>query len=355
MSGSEHLLHTLRSQGRFCGASGSPMYDELFGLVAADVEAGGVFASILSGHEDDPSREAVPLRLLGGLHRLVLDGRASALRRWYPSTGGTWDAESAWPEIMRTARDHTDTLRAALDQPPQTNEVGRSAALIGGLLRLNRGFDWPVRLFEIGSSAGLNLRADHYRYHYDGGQWGPVDSPVTIDDAWHGQLPPEDAVRIVERHGYDIAPIDVADTDGEMTALSYVWPDQAARLNRLRGAIAVARQVPAQLYRQRAGDAVAGLTLAGGALTVLWHSITWQYLSADEQAAIRDNVDALGAQADASSPFAHLTLEPARDGPGTPIKFLVRARRWPGGELEILGECHPHGAPVNWLGGVQDL
>jgi hypothetical protein len=348
MNGTEHLLHTLRSQGRFCGASGSAMYDELFELVATDVEAGGVFATILSGHENDPSREAVPLRLLGGLHRLVLDGRAPALRRWYPSTGGNWDAESAWPEILLTAANHTDALRAALGQPPQTNEVGRSAALIGGLLRINRGFGFPVRLFEIGSSAGLNLRADHYRYHYAGGQWGPVDSPVTIGDAWHGQLPPDGAVRIVERHGYDIAPIDVTGTDGEMTALSYVWPDQSARLDRLRGAIAVARNVPVRLVRQTAADAVAGLTLADGALTVLWHSITWQYLSDEERAATRDGIKALGEQADARSPFAHLTLEPARDGPGTPIKFLVRARSWPGGELETLGECHPHGPPVNW-------
>jgi hypothetical protein len=348
MNGAEHLLHTLRSQGRFCGASGSPMYDELFELVAADVEAGGVFATILSGHENDPSREAVPLRLLGGLHRLVLDGRAPALRRWYPSTAGTWDAETAWPEILLTAANHTDALRAALGQSPQTNEVGRSAVLIGGLLRINRGFGFPVRLFEIGSSAGLNLRPDHYHYHYAGGQWGPVDSPVTIDDAWHGQLPPEGAVRIVERHGYDIAPIDVTGTDGEMTALSYVWPDQSARLDRMRGAIAVARNVPARLVRQTAAEAVAGLTLADGALTVLWHSITWQYLSDEERTAIRDGINALGEQADARSPFAHLTLEPARDGPGTPIKFLVRVRSWPGGELEILGECHPHGPPVNW-------
>ncbi len=130
--------------------------------------------------------------------------------------------------------------------------------------------------------------------------------------------------------------------------LSYVWPDQSARLQRLRGAIAVARNVPARLTRQAAGDAVAGLTLGDGALTVLWHSITWQYLSAAEQAAVRGGVDALGAQAGASSPFAHLTLEPARDGPGSPLKFLVRARRWPGGELRVLAECHPHGPPVHW-------
>ncbi len=346
-----HMLHMLRSQGRFCAGSGSPMYGELFELVAGDVEAGGVFATILSGHKDAPSRQAVPLRLLGGLHRLVLDGRASELRRWYPSTGGSWDAGNAWPGILNAAAQHADPLRAALHQPPQTNEVGRSAALIGGLLHLNRGSDLPIRLFEIGSSAGLNMRADHYHYRYDGGQWGPVDSPVTIDDAWHGALPPDGTVRIVERNGYDIAPIDVTGADGEMTVLSYVWPDQGARLDRLRGAIAVARNVPAGLERRTAADAVAGLTLADGALTVLWHSITWQYLLDDERAAVRDGIEALGAQADAGSPFAHLTLEPARpaaQGPGAPLKFLVRARSWPGGELAILGECHPHGPPVNW-------
>lgn len=347
-AGAEHLLHMLRSQGRFCAGSGSPMYGELFELVARDVEAGGVFAAILSGHEEAPSRQAVPLRLLGGLHRLVLDGRARQLRRWYPSTGGAWDAASAWPEILRTAEDHRDRLRAALGQPPQTNEVGRSAALIGGLLRLDRGSGLPVRLFEIGTSAGLNLRADRYRYRYSGAQWGPGDSPVVIEDAWQGALPPDGPVRIVERSGYDIAPIDVTGTDGEMTVLSYVWPDQDARLDRLRGAIAVARNVPATLERRTASEAVAGLTLADGALTVLWHSITWQYLSPGERGAVRAHVDALAGRADARSPFAHLTMEPARAGPGAPIKFLVRARVWPGGDPQLLGECHPHGPPVDW-------
>jgi len=42
------------------------------------------------------------------------------------------------------------------------------------------------------------------------------------------------------------------------------------------------------------------------------------------------------------------TLEPARDGPGSALRFLVRARIWPGGQKQILAECHPHGPPVNW-------
>src|SRR5689334_1923552 len=324
------------------------MYGDLFELVAGDVEAGGVFATVLSGREDAPSRDAVPLRLLGGLHRLVLDGRAARLRRFYPSTGGAWDAGRAWPEILDTAAGNVDVLRAALGQPPQTNEVGRSAALIGGLLHINHEFGLPIRLYEVGSSAGLNLRGDHYRYGFAGGQWGPDDSAVRIDDAWRGALPPRRDLRIVARHGYDIAPIDVGEADGEMTVLSYVWPDQAARLARLHGAIEVARRIPAVLERRTAADAVAGLTLADGALTILWHSITWQYLSDDERAAIRAGIDALAAKAEESSPFAHLTLEPARDPDGG-LKFLARARSWPGGELRILGDCHPHGPPVNWL------
>src|SRR6202012_4596590 len=101
------------------------------------------------------------------------------------STGGTWDAAAAWPRITAAATSHAEALRASLGHPPQTNEVGRAAGLVGGLLRINHEFGFSIRLFEIGSSAGLNLRADHYRYAHNGGQWGPAESPVTIQDAWH--------------------------------------------------------------------------------------------------------------------------------------------------------------------------
>jgi hypothetical protein len=348
MSPDNRLLRSLQLQGQVCAGLGSPMYRDVLDRVAADVEAGGVFAAILAGHENDSGRLALPLRLLGGLHRLALDGRASALRRWYPSTGGQWDAEVAWPDIARAASDHAVYLRAALDQAPQTNEVGRSAALVGGLLILAHRFGLPIRLFEIGCSAGLNLRADYYRYRYPGGQWGPTDSPVTIDDAWRGQLPPAAALRIVARHGYDIAPLDATSRDGELTLLSYVWPDQPARLDRLRGAISIARRVPAPLQRRNAVDAVAGLDIAAGALTVLWHSITWQYLSADERSAVRAGIDALGAQARADSPFAHLMLEPQRRTTESAVEFTVRARSFPGDDDTLLAACSPHGPPVTW-------
>ena len=348
MSSESRLLRSLQLQGQICAGMGSPMYGDVLDRVTADVQAGGVFAAILAGHENDSGRLAVPLRLLGGLHRLALDGSAPQLRRWYPSAGGQWDAEAAWPDITLAASDHADRLRATLDQPPQTNEVGRAAALIGGLLILARRFALPVGLFEIGCSAGLNLRADHFRYRYPGGQWGPTDSPVTIDDAWRGQLPPAAALEIVERHGYDIAPLDATGQDGELTLLSYVWPDQPERLERLRGAISIARRVPAALQRRNAVDAVADLSVAAGTLTVLWHSIMWQYLSVDDQAAVRAAIDALGANARTDAPFAHLALEPQRRTPDAPVEFAVRARCWPGDDDTVLAVCSPHGPPVTW-------
>ena len=188
------------------------------------------------------------------------------------------------------------------------------------------------------------------RYHYDlgGVQVGPANSGMQLAPQWRGSPPPAGEIGFAGLHGCDVAPVDLRDPEQLLRLKAYVWPDQHTRLDRLRGAIAVARNVPAHLVRQTAADAVAGLRLADGALTVLWHSITWQYLSEDQRTAVRARVNALGALSETRSPFAHLTMEPARDGPGSPLKFLVRARRWPGGDLVVLGECYAHGAPVNW-------
>jgi hypothetical protein len=344
----EHLLTSLAVQARACEALGSTMYGELIDRVCADVSAGGVFADVLAGHEDDPGPSALALRLLGGLHRLVLDGRAPRLRRWYPSVGGHWDLGAAWADVVSTAASHMGAIRLALEQAPQTNEVGRSSALAGGLLLATAQYPLPIRLFEIGASAGLNLRADHYLYLHPRGQWGRDDSPVVIQDAWRGRVPARHDVRISERTGYDISPIDPTTREGELSLLSYVWPDMNARLRRLRGAIATARRVPAPVRRSGAADAIAGIRLSSGALTVLWHSVTWQYLSAAERATIHRGIDALGAQASTTSPFAHLSLEPRRREPGSPHEFLVRSCSWPGGRDVILASCTAHGPPVTW-------
>jgi hypothetical protein len=104
--------------------------------------------------------------MLGGGHALALSGRAPKLAAFYPSAGGTADpgptGQAAWAALRQTLAGQRDAVRSWLDGPPQTNEVGRAAARLGGLCHLAAVAALPVRLFEIGSSAGLNLRADHF-------------------------------------------------------------------------------------------------------------------------------------------------------------------------------------------------
>ncbi len=343
------MVALVREQAEACAALGSPLYAVLLQRVADDVESGGPAYGVLRGHEDDPGPSALALRLMGAVHRLVLEGRAAELAPFYPSVGGTADGAKSWPAFRDVVRAHNDELRRLLDQPPQTNEVGRAASLIGGLQHVVDRWPGPVRLFEIGASAGLNLRADRFRVQRsDGTGAGPVDSPVVLADAWRGPRPPDLPLRVVERRGCDTSPLDPTTEDGRLRLTSYVWPDQRARLERLRGALQIASRVPASVVPQSARDFVADLQIVPGTTTVVWHSIMWQYLDDQEASDVEARLEDLGDTADGDARLAHLALEPRRRTPSSDHEVLVMLRMWPDGDERILGSAAPHGIPTTW-------
>jgi hypothetical protein len=337
----------LRWQADACRELGSPLYGDLLQHAAADLLAGGPTAAILRDHLDDKLSTVLALRLLGGAHALALSGRAPELAAWYPSTGGTTDSQPgsprAWAALRQTLAGHSDELRRWLEHPPQTNEVGRAAALLGGLRYICAEAGLPVRLVEVGASAGLNLRADYFCVPGPAGSYGDPDSPVVLAGGWQGDAPPDARIEIVERTGGDLAPVDPLSAAGQLTLTAYVWPDQADRLSRLRGAIRVAGQVPADLRKEPASDTLARTKLAAGTWTVLWHSIFRQYLDEAQRAELADGIEALGAAATPSARFAHLYLEQSRAG-GCPVTLTT----WPGGVRRILGSAPAHGLPVRW-------
>ncbi len=346
----ERTARRFERQALACEALGSPLYAGLLRSAARDLLAGGPTADVLDGHLDDPGRTALALRMLGGVHALVLTGRAPELAAFYPSAGGAADpgagSERAWPAMRRVLAGQADEVRAWLAHPPQTNEVGRGAALIGALCLLAVQASLPVRLVEIGASAGLNLRADQFRITGGGSSYGPVSSPVQMADSWLGTAPAARPLDVISRIGGDLAPIDPVSQDGRLRLSAYVWADQVARFGRLRGACDLAAQIPADLRAEPAIDTIAGIKLEPGTWTVLWHSIMWQYLSVDQQIAIRSAIETVGTAATNSARFAHVYLELVKGSSDTPIEMVT----WPGGVSRRLGTAPPHGIPVIWSG-----
>lgn len=347
---SHPLSEMFRVQARNC-LTVSPLSASLLAAAADDLDAGGPAAAVMAASAHDPANSAPQLRLLGALHRLVLERRAPGLAMHYPSVGGTAPVREAWPAARDVLREHGDILADYVSRPVQTNEVGRCAVLLGGLLVVSQRFALPVRLLEIGASAGLALNFDRYAYPIDARVLGQPDSGCRLERPWRGYPPADlsDPVHILDRHGCDPAPIDGTTTEGRLTLTSYVWADWTERLERLRSALAIAAEHPVTVERSRAAPWLAHRLgwPRPGAVTVVWHSIVWQYIDRVEQAEIEELFAAAGARATDTAPLAVLDFEHVGDVDRRG-RFELRLTTWPGGRQERLATAAAHGIPTTW-------
>jgi hypothetical protein len=291
----------------------------------------------------DSFKDALPLRLTGGLHALVRRGDAPALALLYPPNRLP-DAEALWAAVRPVLAD--PALLPWLDGAPQTNEVGRSAVLMGGLLALAELFPGPMDLLELGASAGLNLLLDRYGYDLGETKAGDPHSPLQLRPEWKGPPPPRGIVTIVRRRGVDLNPLDVRH-DGERL-LAYVWPDQQARLAQLEAALSIAAANPPPLDRDDAAawlEPRLGEPCESGTIRVVLHSIAFQYFPPETKARIEAALAEAGGRAGSEAPLAWLRYEfDERDE-----KIALRLRTWPGGDERLLAYGHPHGASIRWL------
>ena len=178
-----------------------------------------------------------PLRLLAGLHYLVLGG------------------EGSWDDVDALLDGRAEFLaRFAAEQPVQTNEVARAGPLLRGLAALGRE---RIDLLELGTAAGLLLYLDRYGYDHDG------------------------RFEIVRRRGIDRHPIDVTTDEGARLLESFVWPDQTERVERLRAAIEIVRRDPPELI---SGDYVDLVSSLVDEETVVMSCVTTMYLGDERYA-----------------------------------------------------------------------
>ncbi|HEX7656428.1 MAG TPA: DUF2332 domain-containing protein [Sphingomonas sp.] len=344
MASEENNRGAFMIQEFYCRQMDAPIYARLCTAIAEGLTRDTQTGARLLDWPGEPTRDALPLRFIGGLHSLVLAGRDAELAAIF--SGEISDRQAVIAGLLGALRRHDAALLPWLDGPPQTNEPGRSGALMLGLMEIARRCGPKLDILEIGSSAGLNLLIDRYRIDMGGTVVGPADSPVAIVPDWSGPAPAPVPIEIVGIRGCDVHPMDATDPAVEARLAAYIWAEKPERRERLRQAIAMLRDKGVQLERADAADWIEARLAEPqikGVTRVLMHSVVWQYLPDATAERIKAAMSAAGERATVDRPLGWVMMEPDR----ALAQQVVRVRTWPtGAPPKIIATTHSHAAWV---------
>jgi hypothetical protein len=337
---------SFRIQAGYCTAMAAPITARVSTVLGESLTRDSETGRRVLDWPGEPVADALVLRLIGGLHALYRRGVPEIA----PVFGGAVTDEAEIAAILRDVfLDHDAELLPWLDGPPQTNEAGRSAGLMTGILHLAARYGPGFEVLEIGSSAGLNLLIGHYRFDLGGVRAGPADSPVEIRPEWRGPPPPDAPVEILSARGADIQPLDLSGARDAERLQAYCWVENTERQARLEKTIAMVRAQGVDLVQGDAADWVEARLAEpqpDGVTRVLMHSVVWQYLPDVTRQRIADAMLAAGQRATPGRPLGWVMMEPNRDL----HRHEVRVRGWPGDTpMELVALTHAHGAWVEAL------
>lgn len=201
------------AQAGFCRQLGAPFTAAVCEASAlAFADSPSETAAAVRHWPGEPMADALMMRVTGAFNALVRAGQAPELAPLYPPAAlpPVPDLAAAITRLLADpARDRR--VLSWLAGPPQTNEVGRAGVLMPGLMVIADACHLPLRLFELGCSAGLNLNLDRFGYDLGGLRCGDQASPVHLSPTWQGPPPPVAPIAVTARAGVDIAPLDVTD------------------------------------------------------------------------------------------------------------------------------------------------
>jgi hypothetical protein len=248
--------------------------------------------------------------------------------------------DQLWEALSDVLTPEADFIDDFINSAPQTNEVRRQAAILTAGHYLTGIQNLPIQTFELGASAGLNLKWDRAAMVTDQGQLGSGDPILTLRPDWTGPLPQTPAPRIKAAHGVDLNPLSPA-RDG-LRLRAYLWPDQPHRLTLTDAAIAHADTPVDQ------ADAIDWLedhlTPVPGHWRMIYSTVAWQYFPAQSQARGTKMIEQAGAAATDDTPLAWFQMEADDQIPGAAMTL----RLWPGDRHVTLGRVDFHGRWLNY-------
>jgi len=324
---------------------GSQLYAGILEHALAEYRGRGPLHAFFERDGESATLSTPAIRLMGALHYLALTGEAPELAKHLPSCGGDRDARAAWRAGSALLETRADRIAELYAQTPQTNEVARAIVLLGGLCVLARAYRLPVRLFEIGASAGLITRLDRYFYSGTDWHWGDASSPLRLHGDVKSGRPRLEALTIVERAACDLHPLDIGNAEHRIRLLSFVWADQLDRIERLRAAFEAAARLA---FVVEEADMFAWLrervSPKAGTATVVMHSLTAEHLSREQRAELVAAIAQIGERASADAPVAWLRLELNYASKG----YETTLTTWPGAREQLIARSTAHAQGIEW-------
>lgn len=351
----------------------APLYSHLAKRVAQEPD----IAKMLTAAA--PTQQ-LPVLLFAGVHYLLLAKPQDPLAAHYPNMRSDpplhtrpshqsssfiepkakLEESAAADEFVRFVREYAESLMALLaTRTTQTNEISRCNWFLFPMARLRSEIKDIARI-DIGSSAGLTLLFSNLTYDIRPGHLvmpqRQREHQLVLRCDVRGEPPtPVDVPHMNWSMGLDLSPVDVRDDDQMRWLEACVWPEQVERFQRLKSAIAMARELGVTVEQ---GDAVADIRVLVERASQYGHPVittSWvlNYLTSSQRLDFVAELDRLGADRDLS----WIIAESPRETPELPVAgrtdediTVISLVTWRQGirSSERLGTTHPHGSWINW-------
>ena len=317
----------------------SPLYARLAERIAEDATLLALAAQV--------ELERQPSNLLfAAVHRRLAQRPEDPLARYYADLTATpLPAADAFADFRRFALAEAPALAPLVaSRRTSTNEIQRAAVLLPAL-GLATADGQPAHLVEIGCSAGFLLGFDRLAYDYGGaGRIAAAAPALTLACRAEAAIPlPARLPVVASRVGLDLMPLDAADPEDAAWLEALVWPEQAARRERLRQALALTAALRPRIV---AGDAAVTFARVAAELpptgsVVVFHAFALVQFPAAARAGLLAAIDALAQR----RPVWRIGYE---HGSGAHAELWIQCH---GSETapRRLAEASPHGDWIRWV------